>query len=247
MFQDSLIESGEKLKTKRGMTTMLSFSFQAAFVAVLILIPLLYTEALPKLRSTISVAPPPPPAPPRSTAAVKVIKIVQTDIVQGKLRAPAVIPKQVKMIAEEEAPPAIAGNGVVDSVQSGRTDGQGGVISSIVSSAPMADLKIVTPRLVRVSQGVTAGLLTRKVQPTYPPLARQARIQGVVVLQAEISKDGAIQNLFLISGHPMLVPAAIEAVKQWRYRPYILNGEPVAVETQITVNFTLSAGNSGDI
>jgi protein TonB len=89
---------------------------------------------------------------------------------------------------------------------------------------------------------VTAGLLTHKVQPTYPPLARQVRIHGVVVLQAEISKDGAIQNLSLISGRPMLVPAAIEAVKQWRYRAYILNGEPVAVETQITVNFTLSAG-----
>ena len=242
MFQDSLIESGGKLKTKRGMTTMLPFSFHAAFVAVLILIPLLYTEAVPKLRSTISVAPPPPPAPPRSAAAVKVIKIVQTDIVQGKLRAPAVIPKQVKMIAKEEAPPAMAGNGVVDSVQSGRTDGQDGVISSIGSSTPVAVLKIVTPTLVRVSQGVTAGMLTHKVQPTYPPLARQARIQGAVVLQAEISKEGAIQNLSLISGHPMLAPAAIDAVKQWRYRPYILNGEPVAVETQITVNFTLSGG-----
>ena len=243
MFQDSLIESGGKLKTKRGMTTMLSFSFQAAFVAVLILIPLLYIEALPKLRSTISVAPPPPPAPPRSAAAVKVIKIVQTDIVQGKLRAPAVIPKQVKMIAEEEAPPAVAGNNIVDGAQGGQNGGQiGGVISSIISSTPRAVPKVAMQTRVRVSQGVTAGLLTRKVQPMYPPLARQARIQGVVVLQAEISKDGEIQNLSLISGHPMLAPAAIEAVKQWRYRPYILNGESVAVETQITVNFTLSGG-----
>jgi protein TonB len=198
---------------------------------------------VPKLRSTISVAPPPPPAPPRSAAAVKVIKIVQTDIVQGKLRAPTSIPKQVKMITEEEAPPAMAANDMVDGVQGGQNTGPlRGVISSIVSSASVADLKIVIPTRVRVSQGVTAGLLTRKVQPTYPPLARQARIQGVVVLQAEISKDGAIQNLTLISGHPMLVPAAIEAVKQWHYRPYILNGEPVAVETQITVNFTLSGG-----
>ena len=72
--------------------------------------------------------------------------------------------------------------------------------------------------------------------------ARHARIQGSVLLQAEISKDGSIQNLRLISGHPMLAPAAIEAVKQWKYKPYILNGEPVEVETQITVNFTLAGG-----
>ena len=118
----------------------------------------------------------------------------------------------------------------------------GGVIGGIISSTPVSVPKAATPTRVRVSQGVTQGLLIRKVQPTYPPLARQARIQGQVLLQAEISKDGTIQNLRLISGHPMLTSAAIEAVKQWRYKPYILNGEPVEVETQITVNFTLSGG-----
>ena len=76
------------------------------------------------------------------------------------------------------------------------------------------------------------------MQPNYPPLARQARIQGQVVLQAVISKEGTIQNLQLISGHPMLAPAAIEAVKQWRYKPYLLNGEPVEVDTQVVVNFS---------
>jgi protein TonB len=77
------------------------------------------------------------------------------------------------------------------------------------------------------------------VQPVYPPLARSARIQGSVVLEALIGRDGTMQNLKLISGHPMLVPAAIDAVSQWRYRPYILNGDPIEVETQITVNFVL--------
>jgi protein TonB len=81
--------------------------------------------------------------------------------------------------------------------------------------------------------------LVHKVQPAYPALARSARIQGVVVLEAMISKQGTIENLRLLSGHPMLAPAAIDAVRQWRYRPYILNGEPVEVETQITVNFAL--------
>jgi protein TonB len=81
-----------------------------------------------------------------------------------------------------------------------------------------------------------------KVQPDYPPLARQARIQGAVVLQAVISRDGAIENLQVLSGHPMLVQAAVQAVRQWRYRPYVLNGEPVEVETQVTVNFVLGGG-----
>ena len=84
------------------------------------------------------------------------------------------------------------------------------------------------------------GNLVHKVQPAYPPLARAARIQGPVVLRAIISKAGTIENLQVLSGHPLLVPAAIDAVRQWRYRPYNLNGEPVEVETQVTVNFILS-------
>ena len=86
------------------------------------------------------------------------------------------------------------------------------------------------------------GNLIRRVEPVYPPLARTARIQGSVVLSALISKDGVMENLHALSGPPMLVPAAISAVSQWRYRPYILNSEPIEVETQITVNFIL-AGN----
>ena len=89
---------------------------------------------------------------------------------------------------------------------------------------------------------MSEGDLVRKVLPTYPSLARSARIQGQVLLQAVISKQGAIENLRVLAGHPMLVPAAIEAVRQWRYRPYVLNNEAVEVETQITVNFSL-AGN----
>ena len=101
------------------------------------------------------------------------------------------------------------------------------------------------PQRVRVSSGVVSGLLIRKVQPNYPPLAKQARIQGDVILQAEINKEGDVVNLELISGHPMLAPAAIDAVKQWKYRPYSLYGNPVAVQTQIIVNFSLSSDVAG--
>jgi protein TonB len=244
MFEDSLIESGGRLKTKRGVTTTISFLFEGLLLGVMILIPLLFTDALPKTQLlTLIVAPPPPPPPPPPAAApVRIVKQIQTDIINGQLRTPTKIPKKVEMIKEDEAPPPVM-PGVVGGVPGGVPGGQmGGVIGGIISSTPVAVPKVAAPTRVRVSQGVTEGMVLRRVQPNYPPLARQARIQGDVILQAEISKDGAIENLRVISGHPMLAPAAIDAVKQWRYKPYFLNGEPVAVETQITVKFSLSGG-----
>src|SRR5271168_4936092 len=245
MFEDSLLESGGRLKTKRGRTTTFAIILEIGLVGLMVLMPLIFTEALPKQQlMTFLVAPPPPPPPPPPAAApVKVVKQVQTDIVNGQLRTPTKIPQKIQMIKEDEAPPPVmSASGVVGGVPGGVPGGQmGGVIGGIISSAPMVP-KVATPQRIRVSQGVTQGLIIRRVQPAYPPLARQARIQGPVVLQAEIGKDGSIQNLRLISGHPMLAPAAIEAIKQWKYKPYILNGEPVEVETTITFNFTLSGG-----
>jgi protein TonB len=246
MFEDSLIESGGKLKTKRGFTSIVSFVLQFLIIGVMVLIPLIFTEALPKsVQLGFLVAPPPPPPPPPPAAApVHVVHQIQTDIVNGQLRTPTKIPQKVQMIKEDEAPPpAMATTGVVGGVPGGVPGGSmGGVIGSVLSATPVAVPKIATPQRVRVSSGVSQGLLIRKVPPTYPPLARQARIQGTVILQAQISKTGDIENLTLISGHPMLAPAAIEAVKQWKYRPYLLNGEPVEVDTQVQVNFTLAGG-----
>jgi periplasmic protein TonB len=244
MFEDSLIESGNKLKTKRLSTTILSFFGQFALVGILVLIPLIFTDALPKgMTMTFLVAPPPPPPPPPPAAApVKVVKI-QSEVINGQLRTPTKIPSKVQMIKEEEAPPDLGAGGVPGGVPGGIPGGStGGVIGGILSSTQVAVPKVATPQRVRVSSGVSTGLCIKRVQPNYPQLAKQARIQGQVVLQAEISKEGMIQNLQLISGHPMLAPAAIEAVKQWRYKPYLLNGEPVAVETQVVVNFSLSGG-----
>lgn len=95
------------------------------------------------------------------------------------------------------------------------------------------------PQRVRVSSGVSQGLLITKVAPEYPEEARHAHIQGTVILHVQIDKEGNVVTLELVSGHPMLVPAAIEAVRQWKYRPYLLNGEAVVVETQVQVNFVL--------
>jgi len=107
--------------------------------------------------------------------------------------------------------------------------------------APAAKPVAATPaKPIRVSTPIQSAKLIHQVNPVYPPLARQARISGIVRLVAIIGRDGAIQNLQVISGHPMLVAVSVDAVKQWRYRPTLLNGEPVEVITQIDVNFTLS-------
>src|SRR5277367_4424621 len=111
MFEDSLIESGNKLKTKRGMTTTLSFVFQMVLVGVLVLIPLLFTEALPKtqLMTFLVAPPPPPPPPPPPAAAIKIVHVVQTNLDNGQLRTPTKIPKKIEMIKEDEAPPSVSG------------------------------------------------------------------------------------------------------------------------------------------
>ncbi|HVR22263.1 MAG TPA: energy transducer TonB [Candidatus Polarisedimenticolia bacterium] len=245
MFEDSLLESGGRLKTKRGRTTTFAIILEIGLIGVMVLMPLIFTEALPKQQlMTFLVAPPPPPPPPPPAAApVHVQKQIQTDIVNGALRTPTKIPQKIQMIKEDEAPPQMAAAGVVGGVAGGIPGGtMNGVLGGIISSTPVAVPKVATPQRVRVSAGVTSGLLVRKVNPVYPPLARQARISGTVVLRAVISKDGSIENLSLVSGHPMLAPAAIDAVKQWKYKPYLLNGEPVEVDTEVQVNFTLAGG-----
>jgi protein TonB len=251
MFEDSLLESGgrnSRLHRRGPWATLVSFVIQIGLICVLVLIPLIYTEALPKQQLMgYLVAPPPPPPPPPPPAAAPVVKVVkvQTEIDNGQLKAPTKIPTRIAMIKEDEAPPSTGGvmGGVVGGVPGGQSGGVvGGVLGSIMNSAPTAVPKAATPTRVKVSAGVTSGLLIRKVQPTYPPLAKQARISGSVVLQAVIGKDGTIQNLRAVSGHPMLIQSAIDAVRQWKYKPYFLNGEPVEVDTQVTVNFTLAGG-----
>jgi periplasmic protein TonB len=246
MFEDSLLESGGKLKDKRGRYTSIAFLIEAVILGIVLLIPLFITEELPNAQLvTFLVAPPPPPPPPPPAAAVQHVQhVVQTDIQDGKLRTPTRIPKKIQQIVEDTPPPSTAVQGVVGGVPGGIPGGTpGGVIGSILSTVPTPVPTLATPKVVRVSSGVSQGLLIRKVQPDYPPLARQARVQGTVLLEAVIGKDGSIENLQVVSGHPMLVSAAVQAVKQWKYRPYLLNGDPVEVQTQIQVNFNLGSSN----
>jgi protein TonB len=250
MFSDSLLEFGVQRKRKFFATTT-SFLVNILAVVIVLLIPFAFTEQLPKAQlMTFLVAPPPPPPPPPPAAEQiqRVVKQIQTDMLNnGELRTPTKIPVKIQMIKEEEPPPPMpASGGVVGGVPGGIPGGQlGGVIGSVISStsslAVVPKFIPVTPQRIRISQGVIKGLCIHRVEPTYPPLARSARVQGDVVLSAVIDSNGQIQNLVLVSGHPMLVPAAITAVKQWRYKPFLLNGQPVEVETTITVIFSLSS------
>lgn len=250
MFSDSLLEFGAQ-KKRHAVATTTSFIFNSMAIGLMLIMPLVFTDTLPKAQLlTFLVAPPPPPPPPPPAAAEvqRVVRQIQTDLLNtGQLRTPTKIPQKIEMIKEEEAPPPMAvSSGVVGGVPGGIPGGQlGGVIGGIVSAtsnlSAVPKFAPVTPQRVRISQGVTRGLLIHRVEPSYPPLARAARVQGDVVLTAVISVNGEIENLQLVSGHPMLVPSAISAVKQWRYKPYLLNGQPVEVETTITVIFSLSS------
>jgi len=251
MFEQTFIEGTGK--TRKPLTVLASFVVQVLLIGVAIVIPLIYTDTLPRttLTSFLVAPPPPPPPPPPPAAVVKVVKVIPRQFDAGRLMAPKQIPKEIAMIKEEELPPPTSGAvGVVGGVPGGVPGGTpGGVIGGIIGSVPTAapppppvkePPKPVTPQRIRVGGNVQQARLIRQPKPVYPPLARQARIQGTVRFNAIIGKDGTIQNLQLVSGHPLLVPSAQDAVKQWVYQPTLLNGEPVEVITQIDVNFTLS-------
>jgi len=242
MFEDMVISSPHPTKTNKTWTVVVSMVAQSIFLAILILIPLIYTEALPKtLMATLLVAPPPPPPPPPPPAPTQVVHVKpQVHLMDaGKLVQPKAIPHDIKII-KEDAPDVNAGmqGGVPGGVAGGSMGGViGGVIGGMGGAPPPP-----RPAQQRIRQGgsVQAALLVNKVTPVYPPLARQTRISGTVRLHAIISKSGSIQSLEVISGHPLLVRAAMDAVQQWRYKPTLLNGEPVEVDTTIDVIFSLN-------
>ena len=243
---DELVECNPLSKrTNKPWTIALSTVVQTGLLGILILVPLIYTEALPKtMLSTLLVAPPPPPPPPPPPAAtpVKVVKPAARLIQAGKLMAPRVIPKEVNIIKEQELPPDMGAVGVVGGVPGGVPGGQaGGVLGGIIGGSSTPPPPKETPKRIRVGGQVQTAKLINKVQPVYPPLAKQARIQGTVRLQAIIAKDGSVVELQVLSGHPLLQQAALDAVRQWRYQPTLLNQEPVEVVTTIDVIFTLSS------
>jgi periplasmic protein TonB len=244
MFEDSLFDSGAGSRPRKTWPKLVSFAMETCAIGVLVLLPFIYTQALPKQFWTNMLeapAPPPGPAPVRAERR-EVREPRQAQVLNDSVfREPSFIPLKTEIVHDEAtaAGPPSVGDFVPGGIGSGPMNP---VLDEIARANPPVLMKTTPPVKMRVSSGVAEGMLVHQVKPQYPPLAVQARIQGSVVLQAVIGKDGTIRELRLISGHPMLAPAAIEAVKQWRYRPYLLNGEPVEVDTQVNVNFTLGGG-----
>ncbi|MFZ1143014.1 MAG: energy transducer TonB [Candidatus Sulfotelmatobacter sp.] len=244
MFAESMLETSWGQRTRLSWTTLTSFGLQALVIGLLLLFPLWKTVGLPSgrvLPTPVSWGSPPPAAPPLHHQ--NTTTIVQSNLADNVLIAPREVPRQVAMIEETSAPPQMSFNtaGVQGGTGSGSGDGVWKSLGDSLNHPASLPVSAAAPTVRPFrSSSLLAGSLVRRVQPVYPSLARSARVQGTVVLSAIISKAGTIENLRVLSGHPMLVAAAIEAVSQWRYRPYILNSEPIEVETQITVSFSLS-------
>lgn len=232
----STLESSWDKSARRGWSAAASFTFQAMALSLLLLIPLLTLPGPPRrlLLWESPLAPPPAPAlPPGPERHLQ----RSTNLSGGELVPPTVIPPTIVDLHETAVADAPDGRdlGVV-----GGTGRRGGVADSIGDAVAVAPPPPPGPtHPLKISHWAEGNLIYR-VQPVYPLLAKQARIQGAVQLRAIISKTGTIERLALESGHPMLAGAAMEAVRQWRYRPYLLNDEPIEIETEITVNFLLS-------
>jgi len=247
MFEQTFVREGQ---TKKPVTVLFAFMIQMAVVALLAIVPMVWFDVLPAAPlGSVLVAPPqaPPPPPPPPASGLRLVKVIPHQFDGSILVMPKTIPPIIAQISEDELPPLKTGVGLVVGV-AGTAEMTGDVLSGIIDAVPGVapppppqPRKVdVAPRRIKVGGVVQSAKLIRQPRPVYPLLARQARISGVVRLSAVILKNGTIQELEVISGHPLLVPAALEAVKQWVYQPTLLNGEPVEVQTQIDVAFTLS-------
>ena len=245
MFRESLLENTIGDNSRRRWTTLTSFLLQMLAAIVCIAIPLLYPDTLPTLNAFrgAEFVMPPSGGPPRPVADTRE-RSDTTNVTQREdaliIREPNAVPRHTDPTPDPHE--SIEGN-VGPYIPGGlpiNTGDRSRLLAALIATPPVHATVKQAASAVRRSPGVQQGLLLSRVEPKYPPIARTSRIQGDVVLAAVIGKDGHIENLHLVSGHPLLAEAALDAVKQWRYRPYMLGTEPVEVETQITVRFRLS-------
>lgn len=254
MFEQSILNGASK--TRRAWTVLASFLAQTIFIGIAILIPMIAFDRLPQVRMTPPLlAPPPPPRPPemRTRPHVMVVAVIRGRAPRA-FTAPAFIPHTIATHVETPEPlaepqiaenanyvpfsPGPSGDGVP--YGSGNTPWRNPIATP--PPPPRHDPQLVEKLQAPLHVGgkVMMAKLIHQVTPEYPSLARQARIEGTVQLQAFIGRDGRIRDLRVTSGHPLLIQAALDAVRQWVYRPTTLNDNPVEVLTTIDVNFTLT-------
>ena len=254
MFEQTMLVAAGR--GGRAWSTMAGVAAQSALLTAAVLVPMVFPDSLPKMRTVMSLLSPSVPLPPRPAApdhaAARTTAVQETQINTSQLVEPRTMPERPAMIIEE--PLTGAGrSGVEGGLEGGSDDGVvGSILNSVLRQtnpmravAPPAkpvEAKPPAPPVkerIVVSSGVQEAMIVKRVLPVYPALARQVRVSGRVELHGVIGTDGRIHELQLIGGHPLLVPAALDAVRQWVYRPTLLNGVPVEVEAPIIVNFTL--------
>ena len=242
MFEQSLLEIAARRSARKPWAVCASAVFQCFLVGLMIFIPLLSTNALPRAQLLVRIEPPPPP-PGRDRPkepSPRRNRTGQSELLGKHVIAPANVPDRIANIEDLGPPPA---NFSDPAPTHSGLGGPGTVPGGLYTGAGLPQPPPPAPERTqpyRVGGSVQSAKAISRPSPIYPPLARQARIQGVVRLEAIISKGGTIESLRVLSGHPLLVQAALDAVKQWLYRPTLLNREPVEVLTTIEVNFTLS-------
>jgi periplasmic protein TonB len=239
MFSELVESSSVRQITHKRWAVVLSAMGQVIGLAVLILIPLMHTQALPKaLSSTYLLAPLPPALQSQAPLPVRTKRIQR--LFNGiRLIAPTSIPPVVEVLREPELPldaePSFQTNSVFNGIPG--LDKSNEILGLSRKNPP--PLEKAPPVRIRQGGDVEQALLISQTKPVYPPLGLQIHLQGDVVLHAVIDRGGNIAELQVILGHPLLVQAAMNAVRQWRYKPTLLNGEPVEVDTTITVTFRL--------
>jgi periplasmic protein TonB len=248
-FEEGLVDHFHLKKPRSILDIFVSVLAHSAAVALVILLPLYYTHAidLSQLQKTLLVAPPPPPPPPPAAAQV-IHAHPKSFFHENKLLSPRFIPKRIVQVKEEAAKPGQTFGGVTGGVPGGIPGGQiGGVLGGILGSMGKISPPPPPPKIAAhvgpylVGGRVQEPRLVQMVQPIYPPLAKQAHIQGDVRIDSVIDERGNVTQMKVVSGRPLLVTAALDAVQQWKYEPTLLNGTPIPVEMIVTVRFTLGS------
>lgn len=236
MFEDSTFESTGAIRTRSRRWMLATLALNSSILVALILIPLFFPEALSRTNIISLITAPAPPVEESQPEPVHAHPLVAHPQAENPFQAPPVIPRTYSTPEPGEATTHIdiADGSVPDGMGTSSPDSPWG------NQHPVVVVQQPPKAPTHVSQGVMIGLLLHQVLPVYSPIARATHTEGTVVLQATISKNGTIENLRVMSGPAMLQRAAIDAVQQWRYRPYLLNGEPVDVETTVNVVFKMN-------
>jgi periplasmic protein TonB len=240
LFEDLIESDVVAHKTKQSYTLPVSIALHAIVLLVVVVVPLITSEELPEPTSAVKAffvepaapPPPPPPPPPPAPKAQVVPRAMATPVpTESKFTAPVEVPEEIK--PEEGIDLGVEG-GVPGGVEGGVP---GGVVGGVVGGLPDAP---PPSQAVRVGGQIKEPKKLKDVKPSYPDIAKQARVQGVVILECTISPQGKVTDVKVLRGIPLLDAAAIDAVKQWVYTPTLLNGVPVPVIMTVTVNFRLS-------